>query len=210
MKNYLKENYITFRAKSDLYCCFVEKGINLLKFGGLLSFILPHNWTSLESFYFLRKFILDNCKIIKLVQLPKKVFEDASIETCIILVMKEKDIKKRERNEIIIEKLNENGQVTAIRKYFQKEINNNHLCNFGLYIDSSNDILNKVKNIGVKLETLVDFSYGLKTGDDNKFIFKNNLKEDYKKILRSKDIFRYYSYICLQIHRVFISLAFES
>lgn len=90
-KEYLWKNLTTFKAKSDLYNCFMEKGIDLLKDGGLFSFIVPHTWTSLESFQEIRKYILDNCRVIKLVQSPKKVFQDATVETTIFVLKKERD-----------------------------------------------------------------------------------------------------------------------
>jgi type I restriction-modification system DNA methylase subunit len=89
-KEYFWKNLKTFRAKSDLYNCFMEKGIDIIREGGYFSFIVPHTWTSLESFYEIRKYILENCKVVKLVQLPKKVFQDATVETCIFVLSKEK------------------------------------------------------------------------------------------------------------------------
>lgn len=93
-KEFLWKNFQTFRAKSDLYNCFMERGIGLLKEGGLFSFIVPHTWISLESFYEIRRYILENCKVVKLVQLPKKVFKDATVETTIFVLTKEPSEEK--------------------------------------------------------------------------------------------------------------------
>ncbi len=192
-KKFFWEHLKTFKAKSDLYNCFMEKGIDLTKNGGLFSFIVPHTWTSLESFYEIRKYILDNCKIVKLVQLPKKVFQDATVETCIFVLSKENNLKRRENNKIVVEKLDESERINFVKEYKQSQIRSNHLFNFELYSETSgNEILNKIKGKGVKLGTLVEFSYGLKTGDDDKFISENPKNSDYKKLLRSKDIERYY------------------
>lgn len=192
-KEFLWKNLKTFKAKSDLYNCFMEKGIDLLKEGGLFSFIVPHTWTSLESFYEIRKYILNNCKVVKLVQLPKKVFQDATVETCIFVLSKEKNEKVREKNKIIVERLDEGGQISPVKKFQQSRIKNNHLYNFELYSEESgNDLLNKIKNKGERLGNFIDFFYGLKTGDDEKFIFNTQQNEDYKKLLRSKDLGRYF------------------
>ncbi len=191
-KRYLWEHLKTFKAKSDLFNCFMEKGIDLIREGGLFSFIVPHTWTSLESFYEIRKYILEKCKIVKLVQLPKKVFQEATVETCIFILSKDGNSKRRDNNKIVVEKLDESGRINFVKEYKQSQIRNNHLFNFELYAETSgNKILNKIKQKGVKLGVLVDFLYGLKTGNDEKFIFDSAKNNDCKKLLRSKDIGRY-------------------
>lgn len=194
-KEFFWKNLKTFKAKSDLYNCFMEKGIRIMKEQGLFSFIVPHTWISLESFYEIRKCILDNCRIIKLVQLPKKVFQEATVETTIFVLQKEKDNNKRDNNKIIVESLNENGNIIFIKEFKQSKIKSNHLYNFELYSqESATNLLKKTKNGGEKLGNLISFFYGLKTGDDDKFIFNSKKNNECKKLLRSKDIGRYSKY----------------
>ena len=191
-KELLWKRYSTFKAKSDLYNCFMERGIGLLKNQGLFSFIVPKTWTSLESFYEIRRLILSTCRIVKLVQLPKKVFADATVETCIFILKKEPVEAKREHNEFTVERLNERGEISTVKKETQSRLRQNHLLNFGLYVEEAgDDLLNKIKRRGLPLESLVEFFYGLKTGDDEKFLARSSKGADYKKLLRSKDIKRY-------------------
>lgn len=191
-KEFFWKNLKTFKAKSDLYSCFMEKGINLLREGGLFSFIVPHTWTSLESFYEIRKYILENCKVLKLVRLPKKVFQDATVETTIFILAKEPNKKNRDNNKIVVEALNEKGDITFVKKFTQSQITNNYLYNFELYTEEyANKILYKVKQTGERLDNLIDFFYGLKTGDDHNFLFDEPKNNECKKLLRSKDIGRY-------------------
>ena len=191
-KEFFWKNLKTFKAKSDLYSCFMEKGINLLKEGGLFSFIVPHTWTSLESFYEIRKYILGNCKVLKLVRLPKKVFQDATVETTIFILAKEPNKKNRDNNKIVVEALNEKGDITFVKKFTQSQITNNYSYNFELYTEEyANKILYKVKQTGERLDNLINFFYGLKTGDDHNFLFDEPKNNECKKLLRSKDIGRY-------------------
>jgi type I restriction-modification system DNA methylase subunit len=192
-KEFFWKNLKTFKAKSDLYSCFMEKGINLLREGGLFSFIVPHTWTSLESFYEIRKYILENCKVLKLVRLPKKVFQDATVETTIFILAKEPNKKNRDNNKIVVDALNEKGDITFVKKFTQSQITNNYSYNFELYTEEyANKILYKVKQTGERLGNLIDFVYGLKTGDDQKFLFDEPKNNECKKLLRSKDIGRYF------------------
>jgi type I restriction-modification system DNA methylase subunit len=191
-KEILWKYLTTFKAKSDLYSCFMEKGIILLNEGGLLSYIVPHTWTSLESFFEIRKYILNNCKVLKLVHLPKKVFLDATVETTIFIMSKGLNSRVRDGNEIVVESLTDRGEITFFKKFKQFQIKSNYLYNFGLYIDKfDTNLLNKIKDRGERLGNFIEFHYGLKTGDDQKFVFDEPKFRECRKLLRSKDIGRY-------------------
>ena len=41
---YKNQNYKTYEATGDLYCLFYEKGIELLKDGGILCYITSNKW----------------------------------------------------------------------------------------------------------------------------------------------------------------------
>jgi len=191
-KEFFWENYKTFKAKSDLYNIFMEKGINLLKEQGLFSFIVPHTWISLESFFEIRKYILNKCKVLKLVQLPKKVFQDATVETTIFVLERENSQRKRDNNIIIVESLDQEGNVKFVKEFKQSKIKKNHLYNFELYTaKEANSILEKIREKSVNLGDLVVFLYGLKTADDKKFIFNERKNDEYKRLVRSKNVGRY-------------------
>jgi len=200
-KEYFWKHLKTFKAKSDLYNCFMEKGINLIRQRGRFSFIVPHAWTSLESFFEIRKFILENCKILKLVQLPKKVFQDATVETCIFVLCKEKSLTKRSKNIVRVERLTERGGISVIKDFIQSEIYKNHLYNFQLYAEQKGtSILSKIKKSGKRLGEFVNFFYGLKTGEDDKFIFEEPKYKECKEIVRSRDIGKYF----IRFHKKYV------
>jgi len=191
LKKYLWENYKTFVAKSDLYSCFMERGIMLCKQGALFSFIVPQTWTSLESFFEIRKLIINKSKVLELVQLPKKVFKNATVETCLFL-LEINPKKKNLNNKIEVFHLTEYGIISRIRDYYQSEIEGTHLHNFQLYgKNQSKTLLNKLSKLS-KLEDFVEFKYGFKTADDEKFISTKKLSNEYKPFIRSAGISRYY------------------
>jgi type I restriction-modification system DNA methylase subunit len=72
--------------KVDLYHLFIEKGLILLKKDGLLSFILPSTWMTQQYTDKLRKHVLETSKIIEIVHLDYKVFEQADVYTEVILL----------------------------------------------------------------------------------------------------------------------------
>lgn len=190
IKRYLWSESLTVKAKGDLYAAFIEQGIKLLKEGGLVSFIVPHTWLSLESFEDLRKFILDHCNIKSITSTPSKVFKGAQVETLIFVFQKCDSERKRKNNIVSIFRMSYDGTVTKIgsRKqsfYYTSKI-------FDTSIGSNMDILEKIDSCDIKLGNLVEFFYGLKTADDEKFLtFNPKNQNEYKKLLRRSNFSRY-------------------
>jgi hypothetical protein len=56
-KEYLEKRYTTFPGTKDLYHCFVERGISLLRPEGLFSAIIPDAWLRVDSGAKLRAFL---------------------------------------------------------------------------------------------------------------------------------------------------------
>jgi len=192
IKKILWATFTTFVAKSDIYSCFMERGLELTKPGGAFSFIVPQTWTSLESFTKIRKFILDHAKVIKLVQLPKKVFADSTVETCIFVFERTRS-KPKQKQEVQIEKLDPNGKVENVRAFSQRKIEETHLFNFQLHgREDSQAIIRKIKKAGTPLEEYVKFVYGFKTADDEKFIHSVKKHKESKPFIRSAGIHRYW------------------
>lgn len=185
-KKYLWANYEVFKAKSDLYACFIQKSIDLLKNNGRVSFIVSNTWLSLESFTTLRRYILDNCEVVKLTTPQGKVFQDATVETIIFLFAKNQSRSSREENKIEILDIADFRPVPRLL-ISQKEYGSNR--NFSFNVEDK--LMNSIDT--VPLKEYVNFSYGFKTGDDEKFITRNGTEKFAKKILRRSDFGRYFT-----------------
>lgn len=191
IKTYLWQEYSLYKEKSDLFVCFMDLITRkLLRTDGYFSFIVPHSWTSLKSFTDLREYVSQYTKLIRLVQLDKKVFADATIQTCIFVI---KQTVPACINETIVtvERLYSTGIVKAVRQFQQSDISSNYLFNLGLYATSNKGVLDTINEKGCKLKDVVAFAYGFKTGDDNKFLSNKKLDDNYKPMVRSGDIERY-------------------
>jgi type I restriction-modification system DNA methylase subunit len=191
IKAYLWEEYSLYKEKTDLFVCFMDLITRkLLRNEGYFSFIVPHSWTSLKSFKNLREYVSKYTRLIKLVQLDKKVFADATVQTC-IFVIKRSNLTDIRDNYVTIERLYNTSIIKAIRQFPQSDILNNFLFNMELYMTSNKGILIKIDENGYKLKNFVAFAYGLKTGDDNKFITNEKHNGNCKPLVRSGDIGRY-------------------
>lgn len=94
-KEIYKKSFQLTQFKINLYILFFEKGYNLVRKTGFLSFILPNNWLSLENNSDMRKFLLENCYNINIVQNDSNVFENASVDSLILFISKQgKDLVK--------------------------------------------------------------------------------------------------------------------
>ena len=56
-KKYYEENYKLSEYQLNTYSLFIELGSKILKENGVLSFIIPNNWMTINSNLDLRKFI---------------------------------------------------------------------------------------------------------------------------------------------------------
>jgi len=192
-KIFLWDAYSTFVAKSDLYSCFMDKALSLTQYGGLFSFIVPKTWTSLESFTKIRQLFIKNAKICRLIQLPRKVFANATVETCIFIIMRVHNDIDTGSNQINIDKLTaKNSQVHFVRSFFQRDIEEAYLYNFQLYSgNDSKKVISKIQQ-HAKLAEYISFLYGFKTADDKKFIQTKKKYHDSKPFIRSAAIKRYW------------------
>ena len=174
--------YKTIRNKSDLYSIFTERAHWLLREKGICSFIFSNSWMGTDSFSIFRQFLVHETKIIKLTDLPNRVFETAQVKTCIILFAKE----KVENNSIVLcnydglqfSTMNHVLTYNGIRKY------ENYPFSFEQGID-----LAKIKTI--TLGEIAKFSLGIKTSNDKKFISSVPFQNDNYKLIRGRNIQRY-------------------
>ncbi len=101
---YMAGNFETTYGRFDIFILFLERAIKLLKDGGWLGFIIPYAGLTQNYAKLMRKFILHNCVIDIVVDLSKyKVFEQAEVATCILVLRKEPDpdIRKKHLIQII-------------------------------------------------------------------------------------------------------------
>ena len=190
-KRYLWNSFQTYERKADLYVCFIEKALNLVKQKGLTSFIVSDGWLRLDSFEKIRQYILQNASVLNIVDFTKDIFESATVKTC-IFIFKEGAI---ERNIVQSAVMDENVDLNniAYHSICQEAFNNTYKNVFDLSIDESSTMLkNKMQSGSQTLGTLFSLAFGLKTGDDERFLtFNPSISTDCKKLIRGADVNRW-------------------
>jgi len=88
-KMYVKENYETFERTGDIYSLFYERGFQVLKEKGFLTFITSNQWMRANYGKSLRKFFLKQNPLF-LINLGPGVFQSAIVDTNILVGQKAK------------------------------------------------------------------------------------------------------------------------
>ena len=118
-------------------------------------------------------------KVLQMVKLPPRVFQDATVTTVILTFQREKA---------------EPDHNIALKYYSDGKFEDfNHALAYKRILESSNyafgfnqDIPIRVKN--EKLGSLVKFSLGIKTSNDKYFVGDAKKNDEYYPLLRGKDI----------------------
>jgi hypothetical protein len=165
IKPYLKLNYEIYTGQSDLFVYFFEKGINILKSGGLFSFISSNKFIKANYGKPLRNLILRNT-FLKYVDLTGgNIFSDATVDPCIIIFKK---YKPTENNKLVV-----NNEF----KILQNKFNNN---SWSFNHPKILDLRDKIQTTGIKIKNISNLNiyYGIKTGYDKAFIIDKKTKDD--------------------------------
>ena len=88
-KSYYIKEYRSSTYKINTYILFMEKSFKLLKNKGYSSMIVPNSWLMMYSGKGIREYILENTKLLEIVNLEGHSFENANVETIIYIGYKE-------------------------------------------------------------------------------------------------------------------------
>jgi len=189
-KDAYKKIYISAYDKIDLYVLFIEQGIKLAKVnGGLNTMITP--WNFLQNFYSfkIRKYILDNCRIILFNKLPPNAFDSAIVDN-IIFVFQKATENVRITNTILFDDLLDAPK----RKYLAQSIYmNNDKYLFELPVDKgASAILKKMRVDSESLGKIALNYIGIMTGGQKTMIANEPIFENSKPVLSGKEIDRWF------------------
>lgn len=194
-KEYFWKRWNVYTAKSDIYGLFIERATGLLKPDGMLGYILSKGWMRLDSFRALRRHILQHYKVLELCEMPHRVFEDAAVDTNLLVLEREADSRARRRNSIQVmdcdRKTGEFRFLPATR-IPQRTFEAAAGSIFDTSVSPDTEAIKKKMRKGVQIGLTFDVKFGLKTGDDAKFIHRRPIPGPRdKRLLRGEDVHRY-------------------
>lgn len=213
-KPYLQENYQTYDGVADIYIYFYEKGLNLLKPEGILSYIVTNKWLRSGYGEALRRFFSQSSVFEQIIDFGHApIFEDADTFPCIVAVRKTKVSEtERENKEVVICIVpREELPKINLTQYVQNEENSYTIpwsrfsANaWSLEPPAVDELMQKIQRVGVPLKDFAGVKpiCGIKTGLNEAFFIDDATKkklilddpkcaEIIKPLLRGQDIKRW-------------------
>lgn len=173
-------NYKTYIRTGDIYCLFYERGYLLLKEEGYLCYITSNKWLRTAYGVKTRSFLAENANPILLIDFAGlKIFESASVDTCILLYAKSNNMHQT--------------HCTMMSNIDNFDLNN--LSNFILENTSVSDfkdseawviltplesrVKKKIESLGIPLQDWnIQINYGIKTGCNEAFIVSTEKRNE--------------------------------
>ncbi|NLF41898.1 MAG: hypothetical protein GX587_04320 [Bacteroidales bacterium] len=195
--------YKTFENTGDIYAIFYERGQQLLRERGILSYITSRQWMQASYGKSLRKFLATDTNPIQLIDFGQaKIFEGATVFVNILLFEKAKNKNSLWACLIPTDYDVEHGNLTAFFASNKQELKK--LTENTWAVSNSQHINEQIEKIGkplIKWKEL-DFFRGITSGLNDAFHIEEPQKNDLinqdpknaeiiKPLLRGKDIKRY-------------------
>ncbi len=200
--NYIQKSYSSAQYKIDIYHLFIEKGLNLLKEGGFLGFIVPNTFLTNVYTSNLRKLIL-NTSLIKEIVIVSNVFKGAEVDNAIIILEKSENEALRKDNYIDVNFSKDFNDLASdtidYEKVFQGDFYKNKNLEFTLLKNEEfRSIFDIIESKSVNLGDISRINFGLQT--PNRKLYPDSVKiienedeivDPYKPCITGKDINRY-------------------
>lgn len=199
IKNYYYDKFSLVDYQVNTYLLFIEKSYSLIKQGGYFGFIIPNNWLTIDTFKKLREFIIKNTSELKIINLKDKIFEDANVDTCLLL------FKKFQPNNVLLAEFVEKNIIIKNHKPYNEILNNENLI-LNINLSENNELLlKKINTNSYSLVEKANVSTGLKAyqigkghpvqtediKEERKFHSLSKIDKTYVKYLEGKDVNRY-------------------
>ena len=197
-KQYQHCDYKTFARTGDIYSLFYEKGWQLLKPQGVLSFITSNKWMRAGYGESTRKFFAEHTNPILLIDFAgQKIFESATVDVNILMFAKDKN-RQQTKACIVKEKL-----LNKLSDLPMQHTKFNTGESWVVLSEIEQLIKEKIERVGTPLKDWdIQINYGIKTGFNEAFIIDGTKRQELiaqdpksdeliRPILRGKDIKRY-------------------
>ena len=184
----------------DSYGLFIARGLQLLRTGGVLTYIVSDTWRTIRSHRPLRKKLLQETQLMHVLDLPPWIF-DATVNTCILSTVKEApaesheliagdlrnlprgDWSTLEQNLITISAHGPDCSTVTYARYTYPQKLISTYDNLSLFICSPRLYSLMSDKRFVRLGTLADIKQGLATSDNKFYLRKRSSARGYYDVL---------------------------
>lgn len=200
-KVYFYNHYKHQSIQLNTFGIFVERCYELLRPSGLLGFITPNNWLTIDTFASLRKFLLESTREIKIINILDRVFAAANVDTAIVL------FEKGKPTSLLVAEMKNKTEVFSRRMELATIKPPAYILQISLLKDSSSqDIIKRIEACSQPLALFCTVSTGLKVYQTGKgkppqtnyekenrvFHAKTRQNKTYGQYLDGVDVSRYH------------------
>ncbi|MHB1107702.1 MAG: Eco57I restriction-modification methylase domain-containing protein [Lutibacter sp.] len=183
-----KMGYETYNKRGDLYILFVEKGFNLIKEKGIISYIMPNKWLQAGYGKNLREYFLTK-ELIKLIDFGDlQIFEGATTYPCIFIA---KNNKPKANFSVSVLKSTNSFDFDTIVTSSAETFETTQFSGDTWVISSNKDIelLERLKNNFKSLSETINgqVNYGIKTGLSEAFFIDREKRDSLIKKDKTAD-----------------------
>jgi len=195
-KTYLNNNFVNKNGEAESHIYFLERSLKLLNNVGITGLITPNTWLAVLNSKAVREYLLKNTNFKEIKQLTKYIFDSAPDITPIILFL----TKENNKQNVCKAYTTEETKITAINfktSFESISIKQNTWLNtkgfvVNLYLNTGVIALfEKTKRNSVELGKLSKVVYGIKTGDNKKYLAKTKTDKHTVFALKTGELSRY-------------------
>jgi len=196
-KKYLSVRYVNRRGKAESHLFFIEWGFRLLNNLGILGFITPNTWLSVLNSKETREYLLDNATFYEICELSKYIFRDAPDIVPILVFLGKNNgyrrnciIKRTEEIRVHSGNFNDAFSTNQVpQEVWQRTAANTINLRS---TPSTLQIIEKCDDKGERLSEICTVLYGIKTGNNKKYLSTSPSDTHRVKALKTGELIRYY------------------
>lgn len=193
-KEYLIRLYVSKTGEPESHLFFIEKGLSIISRQGILAYVTPNTWLTVKNSIELRSFLLTHASLIEVTELTKYIFEDAPDMVPILFFCGKGKPKNCRVRRPLVTKVDSANFHKAFKDL---EIDPS------VWASSDNLIINlrattDARKINAKCESkskllgnISGILYGIKTGDNKKYLSKDKSATHSAKALKTGELARY-------------------
>jgi type I restriction-modification system DNA methylase subunit len=187
---YALKRYKSAKYKIDTYHLFMEKSLELLAENGVFGYITPNTFLKNIHAEPIRRVLLENTKITEIALFSYAVFNQASVDTCLLFFEK---TKKNQYNKIEIKKAKKEFELDFVRIISQDTIQQNSKCEFTVSMDAQDiNLLTKIQQNTKVLGEFCGAYFGIQTFDREKYVSSKAITKEYKLVIDGGNIEPYF------------------
>jgi len=154
-KDYIKKVALTLNgkeiemsARAGIYALFFTHSIHFLKENKMMGYIVSNSWLDTDFGRDLQRFFLNNFKIISIIEFDRRTFEEAAINTIIIILQKltgDKNKKERDKNFIKFVRIKKSLKVDEILNYISEANSSYEDETIKIFLKKQDELYNEFK-----------------------------------------------------------------